>query len=102
MLCRLLALLPLLSGGAVPSAAKAPPHTPAKFNGVCYASWASAGADSYDSTASDASLALAAQSGINTVAIVQTWYMADQNSTTIAASDAKRRSASGGGATAKN
>ena len=109
MLCRLLALLPLLSGGAVPAASsggpgvflartespRQPPHTPAKFNGVCYASWASAGADSYDSTASDASLALAARSGINTVAIVQTWYMADQNSTTIAASDAKSNTDAG-------
>ena len=45
-----------------------------KFNGLCYAGWKSQGFDSYDSTASDASIGLAAGSGINTLAIVQTWY----------------------------
>ena len=63
--------------------------TPTKFNGVCYASWATNGADSFDSTASDASLALAAGSGINTVSIVQTYYQNDQNATDITASGEK-------------
>jgi hypothetical protein len=60
-----------------------------KFKGLCYASWSTAGSDSYDSSASDASIAKAAISGINTLAITNTWYMENQNSTSIAFSDTK-------------
>ena len=50
-------------GGAAAAAAPAPP----KFNGLCYASWATVGADSFDSSSSDASIGLAAQSGTGPV-----------------------------------
>jgi hypothetical protein len=76
-----------------------PPPTPLpplkKFNGVCYASWETAGSDSFDSVSSDASIAAAAQSGINIVAIVQTFYQDNQNSTTISSSDKKSNSDQG-------
>ena len=85
----LLVLVALL--GATPTSA-----LPSKLNGICYASWASQGADSYTSIESDASLArLSRTTGANFVSIVQTWYMTDQNTTSIAPSKAKTNSDDG-------
>jgi hypothetical protein len=89
----------LASAAPTPSPAPTPPTPPTpaptplpplkKFNGVCYASWETKGSDSFDSVSSDASIAAAAQSGINIVAVVQTYYQDNQNSTTISPSPSK-------------
>jgi hypothetical protein len=77
------------------SVSTAQPRSRTKFQGLCYASWATAGSDSYDSTASDASIAAASLSGINTLAVTNTWYMQDQNATTISFSSTKSNTAVG-------
>lgn len=66
-----------------------------KLNGLCYASWLTAGSESYDSDESDLSIKLATSSGINMLAVTNTWYMQTQNSTSIAFSDAKSNTDAG-------
>jgi hypothetical protein len=86
------------SGPTPPPAPTPAPPTPAPldmYKGLCYASWATVGADSYDSTASDASIKMSTASGVNILAITQTYYQDNQNSTSIAASDAKTNTDAG-------
>ena len=60
---------------AGPSSSSSSSSSTGKFGGLCYASWASAGADSYDSTASDQSIALAARTTASLTTLSPTRFL---------------------------